>query len=536
MAHLERLALVTACLALLSLTACEAKPVCGNGIVEHREACDGENPWWQTCADVIAGSRGILACSSTCSFDTSLCVYCGNGRRDPGEGCDCGTDPNNLPAGCTDVNGGQNANCPLSCQRGGGCGDGVKDPGEDCDCGTTTPLPSGCTDVNGGSDGNCDDTCALIAECTVTGYGETCDPLVLNDCCKDEWGIRPVCAIVPPETNATCERECTDSLDCFWGDFCDAAIDNLCQPEPCGPTASAPNTETNAFCTVSNGGGQGWCAPLSSRDDPTDPSYGICVQGNLGQGATCSTLYSGFSLIAGADRSEEVCDMGYCVAATMDATTGNCRQFCDWEAAYAVAFYDADPDSESLPCPAGANCFALATIDEYTGVRSGDLSLCYGTEATDPANGLTSCSLVSGHLLANPAQTCADAGYTNSRCVLVSFTGDETTYGSLVGACMDGLAAPNKAVWDPCDPTSVSDVCPVGCVCEKPDRFGANILTERCVPLCDTAHPAGTEAHCADLGAVPTTDGTPFCRSMSLLFPPGGPLDVMPTRLGLCGL
>lgn len=537
MTRLSRKALLVSCLVLLSVAACKRRPVCGNGIVEHGEECDGDDPGGQTCADAIPGSSGILVCSSTCTFDTTPCVYCGNGRRDPGEDCDCGTDPDRLPAGCTYVNGGMNANCPLSCERGGECDDGVIDPGEDCDCGTDPDsLPAGCADVNGGPAANCDEGCIRFPECGVYGYAEPCDPLVVRDCCEDDWGVRPVCAVVPPGTDATCERECDDSLDCFWGDYCNAAMGNLCQPELCGQTSGLPNTEVNALCTVSGGGGQGWCAPLWWRDAPTDPATGACVQGNLGPGAACSALYGGSSFLGGADRAEAVCHLGLCIAPTGSAS-GICMQLCDWEAAYAVAFYGADPGTEPRPCPLGANCFAESFIEVSTGVRSGDLAYCEATEATDPANGMTTCSLVTGRLLANPALTCAEAGFVEGTCVMLQVVSGEVTNGSVVGVCADGPAAPNKAVWAPCDPDSPGDVCPVGSLCEKPDRFAPTpVMAERCVPRCDTAHPAGVEAHCADLGAVPTTDGTPFCQSLSLLFPPGGPLDILPTRLGLCGL
>ncbi|NCQ59738.1 MAG: hypothetical protein GW913_03595, partial [Myxococcales bacterium] len=55
-------------------------------------------------------------------------AVCGNGRVDPGEGCDAGGDRNNDE---------RNNPCRTDCQplR---CGDGVVDSGEDCD------LSAGC--------------------------------------------------------------------------------------------------------------------------------------------------------------------------------------------------------------------------------------------------------------------------------------------------------------------------------------------------------------------------------------------------------
>jgi len=65
------------------------------------------------------------ACRYDCGPDVAVC---GNGRVDPGEGCDAGGDRNNDE---------RNNPCRTDCQplR---CGDGVVDSGEDCD------LSAGC--------------------------------------------------------------------------------------------------------------------------------------------------------------------------------------------------------------------------------------------------------------------------------------------------------------------------------------------------------------------------------------------------------
>jgi hypothetical protein len=506
---------------------------CGDGKAEGSEQCDLTDLKNRTCADVVSGSQGTLTCTATCTYDVTNCAACGDGTRQFGEQCDCGTNSANLPAGCTDVNGGANANCSADCAKLPFCGDGVVDQGETCDCGTNSAnLPAGCTDVNGGANANCTSDCETIAQCNVEGYWQDCDPLVLNDCCVDDYGVTPICAILPTTGNPSyCMRECTGTTDCFWSNFCFAQGGNICWPEVCG-TSDWPNTQANAFCTVSGGGGEGYCWPIFSREAVTDGNVGICIEaGTLAHGATCDAVP-----LDSADRSEVVCDMGFCGAAQGSAT-GKCMQFCDWEKAYAVAFYGAASTTEILPCPTGANCFAEATLDSTTGLRSGDLAYCYDSEATDPTNGMTTCSLVNSRLLSNPSQTCTDAGFANGRCVPVQFSSGDVTYGALVGVCQAGTAAPNKAVWETCDSTLASDVCPPGTICEQPDLFDTTpALAERCIPMCDTAHADGAQPHCADLGAVPTGDGTPVCRSLSYISGTLGPTDTMKTRLGLCGM
>lgn len=63
--------------------------VCGNGVIEGNEVCDGAALNSQTC--VTQGFvSGSLSCSSNCAFNTSLCsnAVCGNGIIDSGESCD----------------------------------------------------------------------------------------------------------------------------------------------------------------------------------------------------------------------------------------------------------------------------------------------------------------------------------------------------------------------------------------------------------------------------------------------------------------
>ena len=51
----------------------KSEPVCGNGVLEDGEQCDGTNLDNKTCTDVVSGSIGQLSCSSQCQFNTSQC-------------------------------------------------------------------------------------------------------------------------------------------------------------------------------------------------------------------------------------------------------------------------------------------------------------------------------------------------------------------------------------------------------------------------------------------------------------------------------
>ena len=125
---------------------CSAASLCGNGVVDEKEACDGRDLNMNTCASVVgAGSTGNLACLSNCSgFDISQCTApatCGNGVIEIGEKCD-GTRLNDQT--CATIKG-PGSTGTLACNRtcddfvttgctdSTTCGNGIVETGEECD-------------------------------------------------------------------------------------------------------------------------------------------------------------------------------------------------------------------------------------------------------------------------------------------------------------------------------------------------------------------------------------------------------------------
>ena len=56
-------------------------PVCGDGVVQSPEECDGQDLNGTTCVD-FGFAGGVLTCDPTCRLDTSGCVTpprCGDG-------------------------------------------------------------------------------------------------------------------------------------------------------------------------------------------------------------------------------------------------------------------------------------------------------------------------------------------------------------------------------------------------------------------------------------------------------------------------
>ncbi|MBU1534396.1 hypothetical protein KKF84_03695 [Myxococcota bacterium] len=89
----------------LNLTPCAAGGLCGDGVVHSAfaEECDGQNLDQQTCSDIdpsFYAGQGSLACGADCKFDTSGCLFCGDGQVTGEETCD-GTDTGGQT--CSDI-------------------------------------------------------------------------------------------------------------------------------------------------------------------------------------------------------------------------------------------------------------------------------------------------------------------------------------------------------------------------------------------------------------------------------------------------
>ena len=138
--------LISFVFSLSLLVACDdggtkaADPVCGNGVVETGEACDGADFAGMTC-ESFGQPAGALNCTTQCTMDLSGCRelnVCGDGIRDAGEACedddfgDMTCASFGLEAGdlvCTET-------CtinPAGCHDLDVCGNGIMETGEACD-------------------------------------------------------------------------------------------------------------------------------------------------------------------------------------------------------------------------------------------------------------------------------------------------------------------------------------------------------------------------------------------------------------------
>jgi len=228
-----------------SATSCPQDCSCGNGKVNHGEACDGADLDSQNCASVGHGA-GTLGCNADCTFDYSGCEgRCGNGILDGTDSCD-GTDLGGKS--CADLGfSSGNLACKDDCTFDvsdctGGCGNAVADGTEDCDgadlgnqnCGTVGFVSGslGCKDdctfdlsqcIGGCGNGAVDEHDAAFEQCDGADLGgEDCSSLGFSggilgckdDCRFDETGCTGGCGNGVAEGAEECDGTDVKGLKC----------------------------------------------------------------------------------------------------------------------------------------------------------------------------------------------------------------------------------------------------------------------------------------------------------------------------------
>jgi hypothetical protein len=164
----------------LDTTGCES---CGDGVVNGSEACDGAALDGKTCQSEGFDS-GALACDALCQLDLSGCqiATCGNGSLDEKEPCE-GTDLGGKTCAQLGFDGGEltcDDNCALNTSACFRCGDGVINGTEQCDGSQLGGKTCKTQGFDGGALG-CTTTCTFhTAACVKCGDGvvngaEQCD-------------------------------------------------------------------------------------------------------------------------------------------------------------------------------------------------------------------------------------------------------------------------------------------------------------------------------------------------------------------------
>jgi hypothetical protein len=528
--------------------------LCGNGVLDSGEECDGAAFGGKTC-ESLGYASGILACTNACELNESGCVY-------PPEDCDNGTDDDHDgDADCDDGDCAEAAVCL--------CGNGVLDDGENCDGTELGEASCRTLDFEAG-DLACNDDCTF----------DTSDCRLVEDCADGQ------------DDDGDGDVDCQDS-ECQEAPNCNVCGDDRADPgEACdGTDLKGQTCETKGFAggtlacvgcafdtsgcheaEACNGGADEDRDGLVDCDDPDCASHANCIPG-----AFCHTAIEADGQDAGQLAGATANFAGSCAGPGKDkvyvftpgvpgelgnlhlelASSGNLafyvRAACDEAASEVVCVDDVPdhsaPETADLMVQGGVPLFVIVDSPEAATSYNYELRLSFdacgnghvtGYEECDPPDGVLcneNCLFVEDDCtdlvdddrdgwvdcqdptgcgsdpVCVPGTAAAGSPCTvPSDCASVAGHGPicfgEATVGYPSGMCSEGcdLAHPDCPAGSACVDvrwgngrgacfatcTTAADCARPGYACESPVAGAATV----CVPDCTAHAQCGTTGHC----------------------------------------
>ena len=260
-------------------------PLCGDGVLDVNELCDGDCP--SSCDDGDSCTADTLIGSAT-TCDVS-CSHSSVSSCSDGDGC--------CPSGCAT---GNDSDCMAI------CGDGFVDVNEICDgnCPSTCNDGDACTlDGLMGSAANCDASCDYASISSCTG-NDGCCPAGCNASSDNDCSA--TCGDGTVDANETCDGNCPSS--CNDGNLCttDTLIGSASQ---C--TAACTYNAIN-FCADGDG-----CCPVG------------CTVGNDNDcTAVCGNNYVDVGELCDGNCPSSCNDGNSCTSDTLTGSAANCDASC----------------------------------------------------------------------------------------------------------------------------------------------------------------------------------------------------------------
>jgi cysteine-rich repeat protein len=376
--------------------ACEVVGICGNGLIEPGEQCDGANRSITSCSGFDRFTGGVLSCTSRCLYNTTLCTgtsggTCGDGIIQVGEQCD----GNNWTpiTGCSNFS---FTSGVLSCSP-------------QCIFNTTLCLlspPPTCTDSDGMNTTNrgnitispppavlydsCSNGTAPVASCTgptcfLTEYAcngatpnstnYTCNSCGNGICAGNCSATQNSCAV---PGGFLCVNRCTGAAACD-NDACNGCSANA---PSCGGTCGNGVIEPGEQC---DGGNWGTITSCSAFDNYTGGvlscntatcqfnvsqctggnASGICGDGVINAGEQCDT--TAFGPVTGCTRFDNFTGGSLSCNTCIFNTTACFRQVCG--DGVVQPGEQCDAGTANGACPAG--CSASCTTNTNCGGGGG---------------------------------------------------------------------------------------------------------------------------------------------------------------------
>ncbi|MBO4350589.1 MAG: hypothetical protein J6A01_06580, partial [Proteobacteria bacterium] len=355
--------------------------VCGNGVVEANEECDGTIPEGVTCESRMSGSTGTLTCTADCKFNTSGCTVpanCGNGTIDEGEQCDGEAVDPNFTMNCGE---GMKAADTLVCVA-DTC---MVDITQSCVVdGVKCDTDEECAEVDGKT--KCDEEKGICVEPPVVcSSDEDCAEVDGKPKCDEEKLICVAEAVVevPCETDDDCadvvgKTKCDEEkLVCVEGPCTDGAI-------KCAPLAGIEGYI--AYTT---------CVDGVWEEGETNCGDGLICSCGDGEGATCSSVEEACIVNPNPDCAEgdikcvdestyQVCSAAYGFWST---GIGRCGENSDDEGTYCDANQNKCVEAPEPECTTNDDCTdpAKPVCDDGVCVAGSSPECTTNDDCTDPA-------------------------------------------------------------------------------------------------------------------------------------------------------